>query len=225
MKKHNYTLLYVEDDAPIRQQAIEYLAHQYTHLLEASNGYEALELYRKNRPDIIIADIEMPELNGLEMAQAIRCNDKKTPIIIATAYTDTHYLLEAVELQLVKYIIKPITALKLQEALELAHEFLEDRHESIVKLSSTAYYDLLNKTLMHQDSIVKLTHNELLLLDLLCQNPQRIVTYEEIESAIWSYEGMSMDALRSLMRSLRKKLQGDCIENLSGVGYRIIALS
>ncbi len=68
--------------------------------------------------------------------------------------------------------------------------------------------------------MIKLTKNELSLLDLLAKNHQRAVTYQEIENLIWSGDGMSIDALRSLVRSLRKKLQGDFIENVSGIGYR-----
>jgi DNA-binding response OmpR family regulator len=81
-------------------------------------------------------------------------------------------------------------------------------------------YDMLNKTLLISNHLIRLTKNELLLLDLLAKNHQRAVTYQEIENLIWIDDGMSIDALRSLVRSLRKKLQGNYIENISGVGYR-----
>jgi len=123
---------------------------------------------------------------------------------------------------LIKYIVKPITTQKLEEALSLAYEYIEeDKIQSIVSLSPTTHYDILNKTLIIENQIIKLTHNEILLLDLLIRHKQRATTYEEIESNIWVYEGMSMDSLRSLVRSLRKKLQGDFLENISGIGYRV----
>ena len=68
---------------------------------------------------------------------------------------------------------------------------------------------------------MKLTKNELLFLDLLAFNTSRVVTYEEIESQVWPYEGMSSDAIRSLVRALRKKLPDDALENISGVGYKL----
>jgi len=220
--KKNLTILYIEDDSLIREQAIEYLSRHYQSVLEASNGEEALKIYKKQKPNIIISDIEMPKMSGLEMAKEIRKKDKKTPIIIATAYTQTEYLLFAIELQLIKYIVKPITTQKLEEALQLAHLYIEENiTQSILSLCATTHYDMLNKRLLINNSIIKLTHNEILLLELLVKNHQRVVTYEEIESKIWAYEGMSMDALRSLVRSLRKKLQGNFVENISGVGYRI----
>jgi DNA-binding response OmpR family regulator len=220
--KKNLTLLYVEDEPLIRQQAVEFLSRRYNTVLEASNGEEALEIYLEHQPHIIISDIEMPKMNGLEMAKKIRQKDKKIPIIIATAYTENRYLLIAVELQLIKYIVKPITTQKLEEALSLAYEYIEeDKIQSIVSLSPTTHYDILNKTLIIENRIIKLTNNEILLLDLLIRHKQRATTYEEIESNIWAYEGMSMDSLRSLVRSLRKKLGGDFLENISGIGYRV----
>jgi DNA-binding response OmpR family regulator len=219
--KKPLTLLYIEDEPLIRKNAVEYLSRYYATVLEACDGMEGFEMYEKHAPDIIISDINMPRLNGLAFASKVREKDKTTPIIIATAHTQTEYLLRAVELQLIKYIVKPITSDKLSEALEMAHHLLEGADTSLFYLDSHIYYDTLNKTLFISNSIVKLTHNELLFFDFIVKNKQRAITYAEIESLIWAYEGISMDALRSLVRGLRKKLNGDFIENISGVGYRL----
>ena len=220
------TLLYVEDEPLIRQNALEYLRRYCNTVLEAQDGEEALQVYEAHHPDIIITDIKMPRLDGLAMATHIRQEDKKTPIIMTTAHTDTEYLLKAVELQLVKYIVKPLTADKLTEALCLACESLEGEESSIIHLNKHTQYDTLNQTLLIENTLVKLTHNEILLFDCMVKNRQRAITYQEIENLIWAYEGMSMDALRSLVRGLRKKLSneklgGEFIENVSGVGYRL----
>lgn len=217
----NKTLLYVEDEILIRKHAVEYL-NRYCHkVLEAKDGLEGLEVYNTHKPDLIISDINMPKLNGLDFAAKIRERDKTTPIIIATAHTETEYLLKAVELQLIKYIVKPITSVKLEEALSLVCETLNTGYTHCIALNPHTSYDILNKTLLIHKQIVSLTHNELLFFDFLVQNSQRAITYEEIESLIWTYEGMSMDALRSLVRGLRKKFQGDFVENISRVGYRL----
>ena len=215
------TLLYVEDEPLIRQNALEYLRRYCNRVLEAQDGKEALQVYETHHPDIIITDIKMPKLNGLEMATHIRQTDKETPIIITTAHTNTEYLLKAVELQLVKYIVKPVTSDKLTEALSLACESLEGEESSIVHLNKYTHYDTLNQTLLIENTPIKLTHNEILLFDYMVKHKQRAITYQEIENLIWAYEGMSMDALRSLVRGLRKKLDGEFIENVSGVGYRL----
>ncbi|HFQ62468.1 MAG TPA: response regulator transcription factor [Epsilonproteobacteria bacterium] len=218
------TILYVEDEPLIRQNAVEYLSRYCNKVYEAQNGLEGLEVYNTHKPDLIISDIKMPKLSGLEFASKIRQNDKNTPIIITTAHTDTEYLLKAVELQLIKYLIKPITSDKLQEALLMACQSLESNNIGLITLDEQTRYDTLNQTLIKHNRLVKLTHNELLFFDFLVKHKQRAITYEEIENIIWAYEGMSMDALRSLVRGLRKKLEGNYIENISGIGYRLMIL-
>ena len=215
----NLTLLYVEDDAIIRQNAVEYLDNYFKEVFQAKDGNIALEIYNGKKPDIIITDIEMPKLNGLEMAKQIRKNDKTTPIIVATAFTDTSYLLQAVELQLIKYLTKPISSKKLKEALTLVGEHLT--LNNIININNTTKYDKLNKTLVVDNAIIKLTKKELYLLDLLAKNHHRVINYEEIESTLWYDDVMSKDALRALIRTLRKKLGGDYVENISGFGYHL----
>ncbi len=215
------TILYVEDEALIRENAVEYLSRYCAKVYEAKDGVDGWVQYQAHSPDLIISDIKMPKLNGLDFAAKVREKDKTTPIILATAHTETEYLLKAVELQLIKYLVKPITSEKLQEALALACDALETDYTHIVHLNKTTKYDTLNQTLIQDNAPIKLTHNELLFFDFLVKNRQRAITYAEIESLIWAYEGMSMDALRSLVRGLRKKLGAECIENVSGVGYRL----
>jgi len=218
----NLTLLYVEDEEMIRQNAVEYLSRICNNVLEAKDGFEALKVYKKHKPDIIISDIKMPKMNGLEMAEKIRKIDRDTPIIMATAHTETHYLLKAVELQLIKYIVKPITSAKLKEALKLSINYLTVKNKNILPIGKELIYDSLNKILFIDNDIIKLTKSEQLLLELLAKHPKRAITYQEIEHSIWIDEGMSMDALRSLVHTLRKKMRGNFVENISGIGYRLL---
>jgi len=215
------SILYIEDEKLIRKNAIEYLSRYSKNVYEAENGVEGFDLYKKHNPDLIITDIKMPKLNGLDFVAKVREEDKSTPVIITTAHSDTEYLLKAIELQLVKYLIKPITSNKLQEALSMACESLTNDNASVLHLDTHTQYDTLNQTLFIDHQLIKLTHNEVLFFDFLLKNAQRAITYKEIENIIWAYEGMSMDALRSLVRGLRKKLSADFIENVSGVGYRL----
>jgi DNA-binding response OmpR family regulator len=217
----NFTVLYVEDEEMVRKSAVEYLERVAKEVLQAKDGKEAIKIWREHNPDIIITDISMPRLNGIDMASYIRVHDKDVQIIIATAHSDTEYLLKAVELQLVKYIIKPITKEKLIGALEKSMEFIEDKSKFNLALSPTAQYNAYEKLIYNEGKEIKLTKNETLLLDLLAHHYTRVVKYEEIESAIWAYDGMSQDAIRSLVRGIRKKIPENCIENVSGSGYKL----
>ena len=214
-------ILYVEDEDDVRRNAVEYLKRIAKEVLEASDGKEAIKVWADEKPDIIITDISMPRLNGLDMARYIRSKDQDVQIIVATAYTDTDYLMKAVELNLVKYLVKPITKEKLQSALSQSVEKIQDENKFSVQLSKECVYNAYNQFVECGEQQVKLTKNELLFMDLLAHHLNRTLNYQEIEDAIWPYEGMSQDAIRSLIRGLRKKLPDDTIENISGVGYRL----
>lgn len=217
----NFTILYVEDEEMVRKSAVEYLERVAKEVLQAKDGKEAINVWKEHKPDIIITDISMPRLNGIDMASYIRAHDKDVQIIIATAHSDTEYLLKAVELQLVKYIIKPITKEKLIGALEKSMELIDDKSKFNLTLSLTSQYNAYEKIIYDDGKEIKLTKNETLFLDLLAHHHTRVVKYEEIENAIWAYEGMSQDAIRSLVRGLRKKVPESCIENVSGSGYKL----
>jgi len=222
---NNFSVLYVEDVEMVRKGAVEYLSRVCKEVYEAKDGKEAIAVWREHKPDIIITDISMPRLNGIDMASYIRAHDKNVQIIIATAHSDTEYLLKAVELQLVKYIIKPITKEKLMSALEQSMQLIEDKSKFNLLLSHTCKYNAFEKVIYNDKKEVKLTKNETLFLDLLAHHHTRVVKYEEIESAIWPYDGMSQDAIRSLVRGIRKKVPDGAIENISGSGYKLHTLN
>lgn len=217
----NFTILYVEDDEVVRKSALEYLSRISKKVLEAKDGKEAIKIYKQEKPDIIITDISMPKLNGLDMASYIRTHDRNVQIIVATAHSDVEYLMQAVELQLVKYIIKPITKEKLLDALEKSMVLIKDKSKFNLPLSESCYYNAYEKIIIQDEKQIKLTKNETLFLDLLAHHHSRVVTYEEIENAIWPYEGMSQDAIRSLVRGIRKKVPKGAIDNISGSGYKL----
>ncbi|PLY07697.1 MAG: hypothetical protein C0625_05845 [Arcobacter sp.] len=137
----NLKILYIDDEEFIREDAVEYLSFYCDNVYEASDGLDGLEKYKKLKPNIIITDIKMPKLNGIEMIKEIRKYDKNTKIIIATAFLETSYLIDAIELGLIKYLVKPIMEDTLLPVLESCTE------ESIQESSIfNIYCDLIVKT-------------------------------------------------------------------------------
>ena len=216
-----YTLLYIEDEAPIRMVTSMFLEPYFSEIYEASNGVEAMEIYHNQEPDVIITDIEMPKMNGLEFCKKLREEDKSTPIIITTAYTSIEYLLEAVSLNLIKYLGKPLKENELIEALETCFNQLEFANPSVVQLSEGLYYDTFNHTLSSKDKILPLPSSQRVFLDILIKNRNRVVTYTELEYEIWYDKVMTADSLRTLVRKLRKVVGKEVIENISKTGYKI----
>ena len=217
----NIKILYVEDDEIARENGVEYLENFFETIYEASDAIIALQLYEKYKPDIIITDIQMPKLNGLEFVKRIRQKDKKTQIIVITAFCDREYLLKAIELQLVKYLVKPVREKEFEEALFLCIDSLKEDNSNIVKLDESTYFDLFNKNLVINDEVVKLRAKEILFLELLIKNKNRYVTYEEIENFVWFDSVMSKDALKTLVKNIKTKIPKDKILNLTNSGYKI----
>lgn len=220
-KNENIKLLVVEDDEITRENSVEFLENFFEKIYEAKDGLSALKIYNEINPDIVISDIQMPRLNGLKFIEQIRLKNKKTQIIVLSAYSNKEYLFKAIELQLVKYLTKPINEHELKEALFSCIKNIEDETSNIYQLAKNITFDTYNHSLKIDEEIIKLRVKEAKLLTLFLKNQTRYVTYEEIENFVWSDSVMSKDALKSLVKTLKQKLSNVTISNLSGIGYKI----
>jgi len=223
--KKNITLLYVEDDIDQRKDYMFVLSARYLKVFEANNGQEGLALYKEHKPNLIITDIEMPLMNGLKMVEHIRKIDSQIPILILTGHVDNNYLLQAVNWNNIHFVSKADTQSNtlFENSLKKIEEFLDsDTISSIHELSKHSYFDILNTTLVINDYVIPLTHHESELLKLLCQQNNQVVTYEIIHQVIWGEDREDKSSVRSLVRSLNRKLQVKYIINISGIGYKII---
>ena len=132
----NIRILYVEDDENIREQFLEILEIYIDTVYVSSDGEEGLAAYEKYLPDIVITDIRMPGLSGLEMATAIKELKPEQPVLITTAFSDAEFLIEAVEIGVDGYIIKPIDVAKLLDSLCDAAKSLLLKKELTQKLEN-----------------------------------------------------------------------------------------
>jgi len=216
-----YSLLYIEDEDYIREMVIEYLQPYFSSIYEASNGKEALKIYKEKKPDIILTDIEMPQMNGLEFIEQIRIEGSNTPAIVLTAHTTNDYLFKAIELNLIKYLTKPLQEEELLETLKKTFKKIESQNPTVFRLSETHYYDLYNHTLTCNDKIISLTASQYQLLDLLLEHKGCTVSTEQIEHHIWTEKAMSDSALRSLIHTIRSTIGKESIKTVSKMGYKI----
>lgn len=217
-KLSHYRVLYAEDEVGVRKNVYELLTLLFKEVYLANDGEEAYKLFLEHKPDLIITDIKMPHLSGIEFAKKIRQTDTKAHIIIITAYTEVDFMLEAIELSLLRYIVKPITEPKLFDAFE---KFLQSKEKAhLVELAPTWYFDGLQKTIVHEHNVFELTKKEAKLIELLLEK-DAIISYEEIEQQLWENEYMSLNALRLMIKNLRKKLPDGTLKNIQGVGYKL----
>jgi len=219
-KLKSFTLLYVEDEVGIRNNIYEILECMFKDIYLATNGQEAFKLYEDKKPDLIITDIQMEKMTGLELIKKIRLRDSKTRVIITSAFTDLEYMLEATELHLVKYIVKPITEDKLTLALESFIKSFEG--SSIFNIIPSWVYDESQSLVTGPEEKYILTKKENIFFKLLLQK-NRIITYLEIEDILWDENQiMTQNALRLFIKNFRKKLPKNLLKNIQGTGYKLL---
>ena len=221
-KLKKMTILYAEDEIGIRENIADSLRYYVKDVFEADDGEEAYEMYQEKTPDIILSDIHMPKVNGIEFVKKIRKENRDVPVVMITAHTDKEYLLEAVELHMEKYIVKPVDLDELFETLEKCVNILDSNKKVLLKVDENYMYDYDSKELKYKDELIILNKKEMMFLEVLISNQNRVVNYDELQDKVWQDDVMTDSALRSLVRNLRKKLPTDLIFNLSGVGYRLV---
>ena len=220
----NLNILYIEDEENIRINMKKALILFCENVFDVQNIKEAKENLKNNRIDIIISDINLPDISGLEFVKELRQKDKTIPIILLSAYTDKEYLLEATKLKLVDYLTKPINFKSLSEALYNCVEEILDNSRYIINFHNNIQYNVIHKKLicLDKNEEILLTSKELSLLDFLIKNNNRVVSAEEIKINLWEDSFEATDsALKNLLNKIRKKIGKESIINLSGVGYRL----
>jgi len=223
------SLLYIEDDKDIQEIYLDVISRDVDVIHLAHDGEEGYEVYLEKKPDIILLDINMPKLDGLSLAKKIREVDSEVKIIITTAYAEQDKLLQAIELYLIKYILKPIDPKVLKEALVKAKsEILEAREENsptikVYSLDEVTKWYFESEKLYENGKEIKLTKNERRLLKLLSTDKNKVFTFFEIFNHI-SYDDFDKDydagQVRALVKLLRKKVPKESILNIYAEGYR-----
>ena len=125
MKTKDMSILYVEDDEVIRENMLGFLNRRFDHVLLAENGAAGLDMYRECTPEIVMTDIRMPVMNGLDMTRAILKMNDKTAIIVTSAYNEVNYLLGAIELGISHYLFKPLDREQLDASLQHCVEIVQ----------------------------------------------------------------------------------------------------
>ena len=217
----NKTILLVEDEKVIRENIASMLKFFFKEVYTAIDGYDGLDKYENYLPDIIMTDLKMPNMGGFELIKELEKRACSSYTIIVSAHTDTELLLEAINKGVNRYLIKPITEDELFEAFNAYFEKLDKSIPQSVELESNIYFDLNKNQMIIDNEELHLNKKETQFMKLLCSDINKTFSYEEIEYQVWGSDSMSLSAIRSVVRDLRKKIGQDYIINISGVGYRL----
>ncbi len=223
------TLLYVEDDEMVRENFTQILQRYFSSVFVADNGKSALELYERHRPDAALLDISIPHISGLQVAAKIRESDTTTQIIMLTAYADQEKLMQAVNLQLFAYMVKPVQQAELDTTLRSLIKKVSQN--TLLTLTHDYAWDDNEKKLYFKQEKIRLTNNEQLALELLCNAPNRRfkaceIAYEIFEE--YDEHDLECNNIVQLLSRFKAKMlkqydpEGLFIQNIYGGGYQVM---
>ncbi len=220
-KLQSLTLLIAEDDESTLKWLIRVLSIYFKEVRGAKDAMEALEFFNEKPSDVIISDIQMPQVDGLHLLQKIATISPETIRVVMTAFNTPEYINRAVESEVHFYLKKPIDIDEFLVAIA-SNVAKQDKksEDTLISLGKNYHYNSLQKVVKKENKSIKLTKKEVLFLELLLENKKSIVSIEQIENSIWD-EPVTADAIRMVVVGIRKKLYANVIENIKGLGYKL----
>jgi two-component system, OmpR family, KDP operon response regulator KdpE len=222
------TLLVVDDEVQIRRVVRNALASQCKRILEAATGAEGIDLAASAKPDLIVLDLGLPDIAGLEVCREIR-RWSETPIIVLSARHSDAEKVTLLDAGADDYITKPFSTVELQARVR-AHLRRRTTTGEVAGSQMTkdgVTIDLARPSLVRDGTAVHLTRTEWDLIRILAKHAGRTLTHQQIFSAVWgnSYRDAQQN-LRVHIRSLRRKIERDPVRPAliitePGVGYRL----
>lgn len=217
LKKLN--ILYVDDDEVLCSSTKNILSPLFNNVFIAQNGEEAIEIFDNQKIHIVMMDVKMHNLSGIDVAKYMRDKDKNIPIFLVSSYTDVNELIEAIKLDLVDYIKKPFTFEKLLSTLFECLDKMKLKGNLKHILGENIFYDELSKKVFINNKDILLTKSEVKIIETLIKKRGQMVTYLEFINIL--DRELSESALKNIVYRLRSKLEGNAIKNLYNVGYML----
>lgn len=230
----NFTVLYIEDDISFLRETSEVFEELFFQVDTAMDGKEGLELYNsyfdkhQKHYDLVITDINMPHINGVELIKELYKLHANQPIIVISAHDESSHLLELVNLGIEQFLIKPIDFDVLLKILckvtcTATHQGICQENAKIIYLKDDISWNKKLSLLYKGEDIIKLTKNETFLMKLFIKNECKISTLQEIINSVCEEpENSTAENLKPLISRLRKKIPCQTIESVYGLGYRLV---
>ena len=222
------TILVVDDEPAIRRLLRTSLASQGFQVVEAASGRDMLAEVERSRPDLVVLDLGLPDISGLELIGTIRAGGSAVPILVLSSRTDEKGKVEALDLGADDYVTKPFGAAELFARIRAAlrHRLQQQGGQALFS-SGDLQVDLVRRLVRVRDEEVKLTPKEYDILRLLVTHAGKVLTHRMLMKEVWGGE-TDVQYLRIYIRQLRQKIEADPerprhILTETGVGYRLRA--
>lgn len=214
-------VLFVEDEKRVSTLFKNAIGENFKKFYVAEDGVEGLKKFETLYPDIVITDINMPTLSGLEMAKKIRALNKDIPIIILSAYSETDKFLNAIDIGVVKYFIKPYDPDELLDYINSIEDKFVDKK---ILLKDGFTFNLSSRSLYRNYKYIPLSQRENEFIQLLLENHETLVDNQTLKEKLWD-DAVSDERLRTFIRRFKEKTSKNLILNVKGQGYKLILLS
>ncbi|QKJ23367.1 winged helix-turn-helix domain-containing protein [Poseidonibacter lekithochrous] len=213
LKHINLMYIYDSDNSEIMKS----LENISTNIIKVESLEEANTLLKNKYIDIIISE----KIILTEQLKYIREISPRTHIISFKNYIDNSSYFDAIKLEQIKYLNPTLINFTIfKEELKDIIKTLDSNRSNIIQLKDAFTYDKYNNTLLKNKKIISLSNKEDMFLDYIINNQDRAISYEELNSTLWEGD-MTHNALRSVVKEVRKKTYKNLVKNISGVGYRI----
>ena len=213
-------ILIVEDEDMIREGISDYLTDCGYETIQAADGLEALEQFSNHQVALVLLDIQMPKLNGLEVLSEIR-KSSQVPVLMLTAFQDEEYKMSAFAALADGYLEKPFSLSLLKVRVDAIFKRYYDTGRIFTYGDTQVDFDSYSAKVAGQE--VPVNAKELEILDYLVKNEGRALTRSQIIDAVWKMtDEVPFDRVIDVyIKELRKKLDLDCILTVRNVGYKL----
>ncbi|ERJ26608.1 DNA-binding response regulator [Campylobacter concisus] len=217
---NNLTVLIVENEGDGKKIVQEVMRDKFEKVITAQNGDEGLKKFKKYNPNMVITDVFMPIMNGLDMAKSIKEISKDTPIIVFSTNSEKETLLKAIDVGIDKYVLKPID---LDDFLVTLENVAKNKIETanIIQVTNGYSFNKIKRVLIRDGVEISLTKKELAFISLLIKRLGTLVLHDEIKNVVWVGESVTEAAIRTFVKRVRDKVGSNFIKNVPGLGYKI----
>jgi two-component system, OmpR family, KDP operon response regulator KdpE len=220
-------VLVIDDEPPIRKLLRMGLGTQGYRVIEAADGQSALD-HMREKPDLVILDLGLPDMQGLELLRTMRTRDERVPIVVLSSRADETAKVQALDLGADDYVTKPFGMDELLARIRAAlrHQLQVQGERPIFRVGDLSV-DLVRRIVKIGDKEVKLSPKEYELLRLLVQHAGKVLTHRFLLKELWS-DLTDAQYLRVYVRQLRQKIEADpqrpqYVLTETGIGYRLRA--
>ncbi|MDD2369144.1 MAG: response regulator [Sulfuricurvum sp.] len=223
IKISEMTLLYLYDDIKSHQKNSPLIRKNGFNIISANPPDSAHTMIQTGKMNLALIDLHVLDQKGLDSFRYLRQKEAHIPVIITASQTDKESLFESINLGITRFLTKPTSKHALIDALNISvKKILEQHPATFSNLPNNFIYDPINKIINYPNKEpIQLSKKESLLIELYLQNKGKVIPYKTIENHVWQGSFMSMDALRTLVRSIRKKTSPQLLRNISTIGYKM----